>query len=72
VNHQAWSFFSNKVSLCIPGWPKTHDPHASASWVLRLQVCTTITGTCLILENWEFIALSLFKHFIIGINDYWN
>jgi hypothetical protein len=25
--------------LCSPGWPGTHDPPASASQVLQLQLC---------------------------------
>jgi hypothetical protein len=36
--------FSDRVSLCSPSWPQTHDPSASASWVLRLQKCTTTPG----------------------------
>jgi hypothetical protein len=30
--------------LCSPGWPQTHDPHASDSRVLGLQACTIMPG----------------------------
>jgi hypothetical protein len=44
-----WIFFvsGDRVSLCSPEWPRTQDPHASASWVLGLQVCTTMPGSTL-------------------------
>jgi hypothetical protein len=34
--------FEDRVSPCRPGCPQTHDPFASASWELELQVCTTV------------------------------
>jgi hypothetical protein len=37
-------FFWNSVSLWSSRWPQTHDPPASASQVLGLQVCTTRSG----------------------------
>jgi hypothetical protein len=30
-------FFWERVFLCNSGWPRTHGPPASASWVLRLK-----------------------------------
>jgi hypothetical protein len=33
-----------------PGWPQTHDPYVLVSQVLRLQVCATISDSCLNLE----------------------
>jgi hypothetical protein len=35
-------FFLKQISLCSPGCPQTHNPPASASWVLGLQACTII------------------------------
>lgn len=32
----------NLSSPCSPGWPYSHNSHTSTSWVLRLQVCTTM------------------------------
>jgi hypothetical protein len=32
--------FWDQVTLCSPNWPWTQDLPASASWVLRIQVCT--------------------------------
>jgi hypothetical protein len=32
-------------SRCVPRLPETHDPPASASPVLRLQVCPTVPGS---------------------------
>jgi hypothetical protein len=37
-------FFSDRVSLCIPGWPPTHGASASISQVLGLQMCTIMSG----------------------------
>jgi hypothetical protein len=37
-------FFWDHISLCTPGWPRTHNPPASAFWVLGLQVWTTMLG----------------------------
>jgi hypothetical protein len=34
-------FVWDRVLLCSPGRPQTHDPPASASWVLGLQVFNT-------------------------------
>jgi hypothetical protein len=56
--------FRNRVSLCSPGWPPTHDPSASASQVLRLQVCTTMsdpeeTFFFLVVLGFEFRAYTL-------------
>jgi hypothetical protein len=36
--------FQDMGLLCSPCWVWTHDPPASASWVLRLQSCTTTLG----------------------------
>lgn len=36
-----------KVSLCIQGWPRIHNPPASASLVLGSQMCTTIVSVAL-------------------------
>jgi hypothetical protein len=33
-----------RQSLYSPGWPQTQYPHASASQLLGVQVCTTTTG----------------------------
>jgi hypothetical protein len=33
--------------MCIPGWPQTSDPPASASWMLGLQAHATMLGLCL-------------------------
>jgi hypothetical protein len=30
--------FWNRVMLCTPGWPQTHDPPASVSWGLGLYL----------------------------------
>jgi hypothetical protein len=32
-------------SLCSPGWPLTHNPPASASWLLVLQACVTMPSS---------------------------
>jgi hypothetical protein len=48
-------FFWNWVSLC--SWPGTHDIPASASWVLGLQMCTTIQGSMLLRNKfWGILA----------------
>jgi hypothetical protein len=36
--------FRNRVSLCSPGWPRTHSAPASTSWVLGSQVYATTPG----------------------------
>jgi hypothetical protein len=38
-------FFSDRVSLCSPGWPGALYPPASASWVLGLQLGTTMISS---------------------------
>lgn len=35
------SCFTDKMLLCIPGWPQACDAPASASHVLRVQMCAT-------------------------------
>jgi hypothetical protein len=37
-------FFWDRVSLCDPAWPQTHNPPVSASSVLGLQMCVTMPG----------------------------
>jgi hypothetical protein len=37
--------FWGRILPCIPGWPETLNSPASASWVLRLQACTTMPGS---------------------------
>jgi hypothetical protein len=39
-------FFWDRVSLCNPGWPEILDPPALVSWLLGLQVCITMSGSC--------------------------
>lgn len=36
-------FLSGSVLLCSPGWPRTHDPPASASRVLGIQMYSSYT-----------------------------
>jgi hypothetical protein len=38
-------FLWDKVLLCSPDWPWTHNPTASASQVLGLQICTTTSSS---------------------------
>jgi hypothetical protein len=42
--------FETGLALELALWwrPRTHDPPSSASWVLRLQVCTTTLSSCLV------------------------
>jgi hypothetical protein len=44
----------DRVSLCSPGWTWTCYHPASASWVLRLQMCTTTPDSCALLSISEF------------------
>lgn len=37
-----YPFVFSSMLLCSQGWPWTHDPSASASWVLGLHVCFTM------------------------------
>jgi hypothetical protein len=37
-------YFWDGVFLYLPEWPETNNLSASASWVLGLQVCTTMSG----------------------------
>jgi hypothetical protein len=46
-----YSVFWGRVSPCSPGWPWTHDPPASVSWVLGLQVRTTMPGSVIRLDH---------------------
>jgi hypothetical protein len=42
-----WFGFWDRILLCRPDWPWSHDPPASTSWLLGLQVClTTPSITC--------------------------
>lgn len=49
-----WLFFffsfQNRILVCITGWPWTHDPLPSATWVLEIQVCAVKAGCYLILD----------------------
>jgi hypothetical protein len=36
--------FRDRVWLCRPGWPQTHNPPTSASRVLGLQACPILPG----------------------------
>jgi hypothetical protein len=52
---QAFFFFWNRVSLCIPAWTRTNDPPAESlvSWVLGLHVCVTMFS--LNMHFWELV-----------------
>jgi hypothetical protein len=39
-----WGEIWDKVSLCSPDQPWTHDPPASSFWVQELQACATMPG----------------------------
>jgi hypothetical protein len=56
INFTSWNIivlFIFYFSLCSWVWPWTHDPLASISWVLRLQVFTIIP--CLFLFIYLFL-----------------
>jgi hypothetical protein len=47
-------------TLCVPGWPRTHDSLASNSWVLGLRSCSTPSfcvdrwvSECVCMWHWE-------------------
>jgi hypothetical protein len=62
-----WNFFGNsllfyllfwdRVSLCTPGWPWTHNPPASAFWILGFQACATMfsLGSLIYLASASFV-----------------
>jgi hypothetical protein len=58
-------FFWDRVSLCSPRWPQTHNPPASASCMLGLQACTTAPNLQPLLygERWSFLLLWCPLHF---------
>jgi hypothetical protein len=47
----SFPFFRDRISLCIPDWPRTHNSLASASQMLDLQVCTTTSSMVVILTE---------------------
>jgi hypothetical protein len=60
--------------FCSPGWPQTHNLHASAFWVLGLQVWTTIPGYFSLLKSFEDNALflevkSTLKGWLFSLNN---
>jgi hypothetical protein len=52
-------FFSRRVLLCSPGWPRTLGPPASIFWVLELQVYVTMPVCMDTLLTQELIFPSL-------------
>lgn len=43
--------FREKVLLCGPGWPRTHNPSTSGSQLLALQVCAVTPSSQFITEE---------------------
>lgn len=53
-------FLSGRVLLCSPGWPRTHDPPASASQVLGILMYSSYTIIFVLLSwlNQPFLMVS--------------
>lgn len=54
-------YFLSKLSLCSSSWPLTPDLPASASLVVRLQVCIAMTS---------YLGISLFSYLMMGFVDF--
>jgi hypothetical protein len=52
----------DRILLCSPAWPWTHDPPTSASHVLWLQLCTIMPGYFLVsLKTMVCLKVSIFS-----------
>jgi hypothetical protein len=68
-NNKKKYYILYSISLYSPCWPQTQVPLAFASWVLRLQACTTIIFIMYIICFPAFLSMLCFswicKQFLI-------